>query len=220
LIVRKPDLVLCSFLAWPGHLAPTGVAAAGQPLKARVGSHLHHSRPGCRHPEASVEVGVGLVVHYTPTHRAGRTHVSAWADFRLDAELERELLELALPIVPVTSDGSIRVTIDFGSGTQDAPVSPPPAHVSVSLSDTIGPTHQSCVRILKDSSTFSRRSLEGARPDGRDRVGLRRAVKFKPWSMDHQGEEKLRCKLAEITCDHWTSRCGTASCLPTRRRLS
>lgn len=74
---------------------------------------------------------------------------SAWEDFELDSALEREMLARALPIVPVASDGSIRVFIDLAEGRVDATVSPPAARVFASTSDALGASGPSCIRLLR-----------------------------------------------------------------------
>ncbi|HEX9682437.1 MAG TPA: hypothetical protein VGA13_05105 [Acidimicrobiales bacterium] len=63
----------------------------------------------------------------------------SWADFDTDSALERDLIERALSLVPVVSDGSSSVTIDMTANT---------AQVAVTFGETLGPSPSGCVRLL------------------------------------------------------------------------
>lgn len=63
----------------------------------------------------------------------------SWADFDSESALERDVIERALPLVSLVSDGSSSVVIDMAANT---------AKAAFRLNEVIGPSPAGCVRLL------------------------------------------------------------------------
>jgi len=62
----------------------------------------------------------------------------SWIDFKFSSALERDLLQRALPLLPIVSDSS-RAIIDLAADS---------AGIAISVSDTVGPTPAGCIELL------------------------------------------------------------------------
>lgn len=62
-----------------------------------------------------------------------------WGEFDKDSALERDLLSRALPLVPTSSQGTSRATLDLATNT---------SKVDLSVSDVLGTTPDRCIELL------------------------------------------------------------------------
>src|SRR4051794_29658913 len=63
-----------------------------------------------------------------------------WMDFDNDSALEREILERALPLLPLTGEAGHVFMVDAAQQSMG---------VNIRLTDTLGPTPKSCVDLLQ-----------------------------------------------------------------------